>query len=532
MAQRGDLLAISGCLVSLVRRSGCYENENSICFVMNFAGLRTLPSVWANVHQAAAAAPDPPDLACRHARDKSEVGNIVRYHRAGRDKRPSTDHAARDDHRACAERRAFAHEHAQSVPVLGSLELAGHINRAGIKIVGEHRGRADEDIVLERGRLVNERVVLELDVVTDGNSRPDVCSAPDHAPAAQAGVFSYLGQMPDPGADAKRSALVDIGRLLNVRFVHRWFSRLPRWPTGRARTDVTASARAVVVGRPYLSGVTTVIIPAHNEARVIGRLLGQLVDGVSPGELDVIVVANGCTDDTAQVAAACGPPVRVLSTPTPSKREALMAGDRAALDFPRVYVDADVEVGSKDIRALSEALGSPGVLAVGPRRVLALEGRPWPVRWYYDVWSRLPEVRAGLFGRGVIGMNAAGHARVADLPPLTADDLSWSLMFSPSERVIVPEARSIVHTPRTFGDLLRRRVRAVTGVAQVESAEGAPPSTARTRPSDLLMMIGREPLLAPRMFVFLVVTVLARWRGSRATRRGDSTWLRDESSRV
>jgi glycosyltransferase involved in cell wall biosynthesis len=281
-----------------------------------------------------------------------------------------------------------------------------------------------------------------------------------------------------------------------------------------------------------LSGVATVIIPAHNEARVIGRLLGQLVDGASPGELDVIVVANGCTDDTAQVAAACGPPVRVLSTPTPSKREALMAGDRAALDFPRVYVDADVEVGREDIRALTDALRSPGVLAAGPRRVLALEGRPWLVRWYYDVWARLPEVRGGLFGRGVIGMTAAGHARVADLPLLVADDLAWSLMFAPSERVIVSEASSVVHTPRTFGDLLRRRVRAVTGVAQVEGVEGAPSSTARTRPADLLIMIVREPRLAPRVIVFLAVTVLARWRGSRVTRRGDySTWLRDESSR-
>jgi glycosyltransferase involved in cell wall biosynthesis len=65
--------------------------------------------------------------------------------------------------------------------------------------------------------------------------------------------------------------------------------------------------------------VATVIVPAHNEARVIGRLLGPLVSGARPGELDVIVVANGCTDDTAQVAAACGPMVRVISVPEPSK---------------------------------------------------------------------------------------------------------------------------------------------------------------------------------------------------------------------
>jgi glycosyltransferase involved in cell wall biosynthesis len=281
-----------------------------------------------------------------------------------------------------------------------------------------------------------------------------------------------------------------------------------------------------------LPGVVTVIVPAHNEARVIGRLLGQLASGARPGEFDVIVVANGCTDDTAQVAAASGPMIRVLSIPVPSKREAIMAGDRAARDFPRIYVDADVEIGAEDIRALDAELRRPGVLAVGPQRVLALEGRPWLVRWYYDVWTRLPEVRGGLFGRGVIGMNTAGHARVAGLPPLIADDLAWSLMFEPDERVIVAGARAVVHVPRTFGDLVRRRVRAATGVAQVERAEGAPSSTARTRSSDLLSMIARDPLMAPRVVVFVGLAVLARSRGSRAARRRDySTWLRDESSR-
>jgi glycosyltransferase involved in cell wall biosynthesis len=277
--------------------------------------------------------------------------------------------------------------------------------------------------------------------------------------------------------------------------------------------------------------VVTVIVPAHNEARVIGRLLGQLVSGASPGELDVIVVANGCTDDTVQVAADYGPMIRVISIPVPSKREALVAGNQAATGFPRLYVDADVEIGVSDIRALDMALHRPGVLAVAPQRVLELEGSPRLVRWYYDVWTRLPEVRNGLFGRGVIGMSAAGYARVADLPPLLADDLASSLAFDPKERLIVEEARAVVHVPRTFDDLLRRRVRAETGVAQVEQTEGAPPSTARTRPSDLVSIVVKEPRIAPHVLLFLAVAIIARLRSHSAARIGDITWLRDESSR-
>jgi hypothetical protein len=283
--------------------------------------------------------------------------------------------------------------------------------------------------------------------------------------------------------------------------------------------------------------VVSVVVPAHNEARVIGRLLGQLVTAVPPGELDVIVVANGCTDDTAEVAASFGPPVRVVSIPVASKRAALAAGDEAARDFPRMYVDADVELGADDVRALGDVLRRPGALAAGPQRVLALTGSSWLVRWYYDVWTRLPEVRSGLFGRGVIGLSEAGHARVASLPPLLADDLAASLVFGPDERVIVPGARVVIHPPRTAGDLLRRRVRATMGVSQVEQAqvdqaEGAPDSTARTRPADLLAIIGWDPRMAPRVAVFMTIAVLARLGARRAVRRRDySTWHRDESSR-
>jgi Glycosyl transferase family 2 len=278
--------------------------------------------------------------------------------------------------------------------------------------------------------------------------------------------------------------------------------------------------------------VVSIVVPAHNEARVIGRLLGPLVWSPIADEMDVIVVANGCTDDTAQVAASFGTPVRVLSIPVASKREALVAGDRAARGFPRVYVDADVELGAEDVRALGDALRRPGTLAAGPARVLALAGRPWVVRWYYAVWARLPEVRSGLFGRGVIGVSEAGHARVASLPPLLADDLAASLVFAPDERVIVPGARVVVHTPRTVGDLLRRRVRATMGVSQVEQSADAPGSTARTQPRDLLEIVRREPWMAPRVAVFLAIALIARLRARRAVQRRDYTnWLRDESSR-
>src|SRR6266516_8091226 len=207
----------------------------------------------------------------------------------------------------------------------------------------------------------------------------------------------------------------------------------PGWPLLKYRRSACRSR--------ILSAVAAVVIPAHNESRVIGRLLGRLVPFAAEQGIEIIVAANGCTDNTAEIASDFGQAVRVLVIGTASKHRALRAGDQVAAGFPRVYVDADVELGPADLQALIAAVAVPGVLAAAPERVLLFDGCSWPVRWYYDVWLRLPEVRHGLFGRGVIAVSEAGHARLARLPALLADDLAASLSFAPAERRIVPAAR-------------------------------------------------------------------------------------------
>jgi glycosyltransferase involved in cell wall biosynthesis len=278
--------------------------------------------------------------------------------------------------------------------------------------------------------------------------------------------------------------------------------------------------------------MVSIVIPAHNEAQVIGRLVGQLLLWPGTDVCDIVVVANGCTDNTAEVVASFGRSVRVVSIPVASKREALAVGNRIAEGFPRLYVDADVELRAEDARTLAEALEQPGVLGASAERTFVMTGRPWFIRWYYSVWELLPEVRRGLFGRGVIGVSATGYTRLAELQPLLADDLVASLIFAPEERLIVRGARVIVHPPMNFRDLMRRRIRVTLGVNEVERKECGLPSTARTRLSDILAIVGRSPLRLPQVVIFLVITLLGRYGAHRLAAQDDQfTWPRDESSR-
>jgi hypothetical protein len=211
-----------------------------------------------------------------------------------------------------------------------------------------------------------------------------------------------------------------------------------------------------------------------------------------------------------------------------------LADEHAEL-FPRLYVDADVELGSRDVRALAAALGEPGVLAVGPSRALPAERRPWTVRWFYDVWHALPVVRAGLFGRGVVGVSREGYDRLRLLPPLLGDDLAASLMFAPEQRRVVSQASVVVHPPRTLGALLKIRTRALVSTLQaaddplLASASGS----ARTSTSDLRAIALAAPLRStPKVAWFLAVTIATKVRARRAVRAGDfRTWQRDDTSR-
>jgi hypothetical protein len=272
-----------------------------------------------------------------------------------------------------------------------------------------------------------------------------------------------------------------------------------------------------------------VIVPAHDEERTIGRLL-QALTGSPAAPLEVVVVANACHDATADVARGFG--VTVIETSTPGKPHALELGNTATAVLPRVYVDADVEIDAASVAALARAVTDEGFLAAGPVRLLPREGVDLAVRWYYDVWERLPQVRTGLFGRGVIALSAEGLARVRALPAVMSDDLAVSEAFAPEERLVVVDAKVVVRPPRTVRDLLRRRIRVATGNAQADAA-GLRGEAAATRPATLARLVREDPALAPRVVVFLAIAAVARLRARRAVRRDDySTWLRDESSRA
>jgi glycosyltransferase involved in cell wall biosynthesis len=273
----------------------------------------------------------------------------------------------------------------------------------------------------------------------------------------------------------------------------------------------------------------SVVVPAHNEASGIARVLRALGSG-DANDVELIVVSNGSMDDTVQQARSVGPGVIVLEVEEASKRKALEVGDARAQFQCRAWVDADVTIQLADLQMLVKALTGE-VKAVAPCRRLDLSQSSWLVRGYYAVWEQLPQVKGGVFGRGVIVMSPDGHRRVASMPHVMSDDLLVSEAFSPSERLVVPNAEVMIAAPRTIRDLVRRRIRVATGNAQLDSMS-IRTAEARTRPSVLVRIALSGPSMPAKALVFALITIVARLGARRQVARGDfTTWLRDESSR-
>src|SRR5207237_1739575 len=82
--------------------------------------------------------------------------------------------------------------------------------------------------VLQPGRLINQGVVLQLDLVPDDHARPDVGTAADDAVRAEPGVRPDLSKVPDRGARPEYRALIHISGRMDRWAVHAAFpSRQP-----------------------------------------------------------------------------------------------------------------------------------------------------------------------------------------------------------------------------------------------------------------------------------------------------------------
>ena len=275
----------------------------------------------------------------------------------------------------------------------------------------------------------------------------------------------------------------------------------------------------------------SVVVPAHDEEALLPVALRHLLD-VPREQVDLIVVANGCTDGTAARAREFGAAVRVLEIPEASKIKALNAGSRAVDAYPVAFVDADVSVAGSDLLALAELLTSTGAEVASPT-LRVLPSRSWWVRQYYRVWALTDYRTSGHIGSGIYMLSEAGRARFDEFPDVIADDLFVQRLFAPEERCVADTLTFSVTAPGSLATLVRRNTRIAAGnsqIARVFPDLAPPPPSAGAR--SLVRRVARRPWLWPGFVVYSVVHVVTHRRARRLTADDRPiSWNRDETTR-
>lgn len=234
-----------------------------------------------------------------------------------------------------------------------------------------------------------------------------------------------------------------------------------------------------------------ILIPASNEAGQIDACLQALLDSdpVPRREVAVVVIANGCKDDTARRARAYAGAARargwtllVEERAQGSKPAALNAGEAAIPSGDLIYLDADVTVSKPLIAQMAAALDVEAPCYAGGTACL-VPPRSAVSRAYARFWLLLPFHRGVAPGFGLFGVNAAGRARWGAFPQIISDDTFVRLQFAPSERVQVP-ATYRWPLAEGLGRLIRVRRRQDRGVAEL-----------RARYPDLMANEDKPPLV-------------------------------------
>jgi glycosyltransferase involved in cell wall biosynthesis len=280
----------------------------------------------------------------------------------------------------------------------------------------------------------------------------------------------------------------------------------------------------------------SIIIPAYNEAAVIGGTLKSLLNQECKSKIEIIVACNGCKDNTAAIARSF-PGVRVLETSEAGKPIALNMGDAAATMFPRIYLDADIEVSSSFCEDIKNALDHESLCVAWPQVQFDDSEASHAVKLFYKVWTSMPYNVPGRIGVGAYALNERGRKEFERFPSIIADDgFIRGLFPNPDQRVIVESCHTRVKTPADLTSLIAIKTRVRMGVYELqkkfpEVMQGHSSINSQKKTGKLLRL-GRNPAGIKGALIYLWVNAVTRVRAIHRLRTGNFKWERDTSSRI
>lgn len=273
----------------------------------------------------------------------------------------------------------------------------------------------------------------------------------------------------------------------------------------------------------------TIIIAAHNEESTIRATLTALGGGRS-SNFTIMVVCNGCVDNTETIVRKEFPEVVCESLNQASKANAIRHAESLGIGFPRVYLDADIQLSqSMAEHLIRHALHCNNAALVIPRSHTLLEGCNNAVKRFYQVWYETPYVKLQGFGAGCYVLNQTGRARFGEWPDLIADDGFVRTQFASHEITINQYSYVTVKAPKSLWSLLKVKARSKYGNLQLRDHQRNNTATWHQYSAVNLGQSSTQTTL--NLFIYLVINSLAASMAKWHKLTGSFLWHRDNSNR-
>ena len=216
----------------------------------------------------------------------------------------------------------------------------------------------------------------------------------------------------------------------------------------------------------------TVVVPAYDEARFIETKLKDTLEQDYPDNLlDVLVVDDGSTDGTADLAEAFAPRVRVLRQATrQGKGAALNAGAAAARGEVVVFTDANGRLQPGSLRAVAGPFADSSVGVVGGNkkpRGAGAHGAGESTYWRLEDGLRRAESAFGAVVGVDGGIYAIRRSSVRPIPPDVYADDYWIPLDALVRGLRVahaPDACAFESVSANKRDDFERRTRIAAGI--------------------------------------------------------------------
>lgn len=222
----------------------------------------------------------------------------------------------------------------------------------------------------------------------------------------------------------------------------------------------------------------SVVVAVRNEAAALPGRIANLLEQEYAGTLEVLVVCNGCSDESEAVArglAAASPRVLALVSPAEEgKAGALNVGVAAAQAPVIVFADGRQRFRPDAVRQLVGAFADPSVGVVSGRTVQGASSVPSVqgvgMYWGFETRLRLAESRTGSMVQAQGAIYAIRRELFEAIPPNTIlDDVYLPARIAMrGPRLVLEPAAIALDAPATAqADEYRRKVRTMTGNLQL-----------------------------------------------------------------